>query len=321
MNSRAEIRLSDVVAAQSRIATFARRTPLKRSMELSRRFGTDIRLKLESMQDTGSFKIRGAANRILKLQAEKEIKGLAAVSSGNHGRSVAYIANRLSIPATIFMTHLVPKNKIEAIRALGAKLVIHGNDQDEAELEAVRIAERDGLDFIPPFDHADVIAGQGTIALEILEDWPEVRSLIIPLSGGGLLAGVALAAKKINPEIKIIGISCTRAAAMHESIEAGHLVSVIEESSLADALPGPIAMSNQYTFRLCKDLIDEMVQIEEEDIARGMQFAFRHERLILEGAGAIGIAHLLATEGRFGTDSAIVCSGDNVDMDKFLTLI
>ncbi len=321
MNSRAEIRLSDVVAAQSRIATFARRTPLKRSMELSRRFGTDIRLKLESMQDTGSFKIRGAANRILKLQAEKEIKGLAAVSSGNHGRSVAYIANRLSIPAMIFMTHLVPKNKIEAIRALGAKLVIHGNDQDEAELEAVRIAERDGLDFIPPFDHADVIAGQGTIALEILEDWPEVRSLIIPLSGGGLLAGVALAAKKINPEIKIIGISCTRAAAMHESIEAGHLVSVIEESSLADALPGPIAMSNQYTFRLCKDLIDEMVQIEEEDIARGMQFAFRHERLILEGAGAIGIAHLLATEGRFGTDSAIVCSGDNVDMDKFLTLI
>lgn len=320
MHEQTKISLSDVIDAHSRIKPFARHTPLRRSGELSRRFATDIRLKLESMQDTGSFKIRGAANRILKLTAERPSKGVIAVSTGNHGRSVAYIARRLGIPATVYMTNLVPQNKRDAIEALGATICIHGDNQDEAEFEALKYARHSGLDVIPPFDDADVIAGQGTIGLEILQDWPEVENIIIPLSGGGLLAGIAMVAKSINPDIKIIGITCTHSAAMYDSIKAGHVVSCGEEASYADALPGPIPMSNQYTFSMCESLIDEMVQIEEEDIARAMVYALEKEKLILEGAGAIGIAHLLVSDGRFGKNSAVVCSGDNVDIGKLLNM-
>ncbi len=320
MNQHRKITLDDIIAARTRIAEFSRHTPLKRASALSRQLGVDVRLKLESMQDIGSFKIRGAANRMLKLAEEKTLNGVVAVSSGNHGRAVSRVAGALGIPATIFMTHLVPANKVDGIRQLGATVVIHGEDQDEAESEALRIAERDGLEFISPFDDRDVIAGQGSIALEILEDWPEVETLLVPLSGGGLIGGIAIAVRAIKPEVQIVGVTTTHSAAMVESIKAGHVVSAGEEASLADALPGPIPVNNQYTFELCKTLVDDIVQISEDDIARGMVFALQEERLVLEGAGAIGIAHLLAAKSKAPSNCAIVCSGGNVDVDRLISL-
>ena len=320
MNKHSKIELSDIVTARSRIARFSRHTPLKRATALSARLGIDIRLKLENMQDIGSFKIRGAANRLLLMAEEKPIKGVVAVSSGNHGRAVSHVAGALGIPATIFMTHLVPSHKVQGIRQLGATVIIHGDDQDEAELEALVVAERDGLDFISPFDDRDVIAGQGTVALEILEDWPEVETLLVPLSGGGLIGGIAIAVKAINPEIRIIGVTTAHSASMAESIKARHIVSAGEQASLADALPGPIPVNNQFTFELCRTLVDEIVQVSEDDIARGMVFALLQERLVLEGAGAIGIASLLAEKTRVRSNCAIICSGGNVDVTRLLSL-
>lgn len=292
-------------------------TPLKPSFELGWRTGARIFLKLENMQATGSFKIRGAANAILKLAEEDGAAGVVAASSGNHGRAVAYVAQQLGIPSTICMTHLVPEDKIRGIKEFGADVVLHGDDQNQAVEMALRIVEERGFTLIPPFDDALIISGQGTAGLEILERMPSVEALVVPVGGGGLMSGIATVARAIRPNVEIIGVTTRYDAAIYESVRAGRLTMVGERPSIADALPGPIPLDNRYTFRICRDLVDEIIPVADEAIAHAMRYAIDHEKVVLEGAGAIGIAYLLETSSKWrGKKVAVVCSGNNVSRER-----
>ena len=312
-----DINLATVLEARGRIRNFVVKSPLKPSFELGRRTAAQVFLKLENMQATGSFKIRGAANAILKLSEQGGAAGVVAASSGNHGRAVAYVAQQLGIASTICMTSLVPEDKIRGIREFGADVVVHGDDQNQAVEMASRIAEERDFRLIPPFDDALIISGQGTIGLEILEQMPDIEALVVPVSGGGLMSGIATAARAIRPNMELIGVTTRYDAAIYESIRAGRLTMVGERPSIADALPGPIPLDNRYTFRICRDLVDEIVPVADEAIAHAMRFAIDHEKVVLEGGGAIGIAHVLENSSKWrGRKVAVVCSGNNVSRER-----
>lgn len=312
-----DINLATVLEARGRIQKFVVKSPLKPSFELGRRSAAQVFLKLENMQDTGSFKIRGAANAILKLSEEGGAAGVVAASSGNHGRVVAYVAQQLGMASTICMTSLVPEDKIRSIKEFGADVVVHGDDQNQAVKMALRIAEERDFKLIPPFDDALIISGQGTIGLEILEQMPNIEALVVPVSGGGLMSGVAMAARAIRPNLEIIGVTTRYDAAIYESIRAGRVTMVGERPSIADALPGPIPLDNRYTFRMCRDLVDEIVPVADETIAHAMRFAIDYEKVVLEGAGAIGIAHILENSSKWrGRKVAVICSGNNVSKER-----
>jgi threonine dehydratase len=218
--------LADVYRARAAIGPWVRRTPLVRSDALSRRLGRSVHLKLETLQETGSFKLRGAANRLLALSAAERVRGVVAVSTGNHARAVAHAAKALGVPTTVFMSTLVPENKVAAVQALGAEVRIAGDSQDAAEAAARELADERDRVFVPPFDDPWIIAGQGTIGLELLEDLPELDTVLVPLSGGGLIGGIALALKCADPSIRVIGVSMERGAAMYESLRAGQPIEV-----------------------------------------------------------------------------------------------
>ena len=314
-----ELGLGDIYQANHLIRQTIYRTPLVESAWLSKLTGCEIYLKLENMQVTGSFKIRGATNRILKLRDEDKARGVIAVSSGNHGRAVAYVAGKHEIPAVVCVSETVPDNKVSAIRDLGAEVVVAGATYDEATEGALRIQNERGLTMIHPFDDPYVIAGQGTIGLELVEEMPEIDTVIVPLSGGGLLGGIAIALKSINPQIKTIGVSMDKGAAMVESLKAGKVVDVIEETSLADALIGGLGSENRHTFITIQNYVDQTVLVSEEEIAAGMTFALENEHLVVEGGGAVGISALLAGKVKnVGEKVAVVISGSNVSMSTLM---
>lgn len=311
------IHVNDLYAARRNIAGVAVRTPLVPAWSLCGD-RVDVRLKLETTQPMGAFKLRGAANALAGLPAEDAAKGVACVSTGNHGRAIAYAARRLGIPAYICMSRLVPENKVEAIRAVGGKVQIAGDSQDEAQQEVDRLIREQGVTEIPPFDNADVVAGQGTIGLELVEDYPELDTVIVPLSGGGLIAGVALAVKTLAPGARVIGLSMDRGAAMYESIRAGHPVETAEQPSLADSLGGGIGLENRYTFGMVRDLVDDIRTVPEERIAEAMRYLYQREGWVAEGAGAIGLVPLLHDlDIDLGRRIIVVVSGKNVDMTLF----
>ena len=314
--------LAEVYRARAAIAPWVRRTPLVRSDALARRLGRSVHLKLETLQETGSFKLRGATNRMLALSPAERQRGVVAVSTGNHARAVAHAAKELSVPAMVFMSTLVPENKVEAVRALGAEVRIAGEGQDAAEADARRLAEEHGSVFVSPFEDLQVIAGQGTIGLELLEDLPDLDTVLVPLSGGGLIGGIALALKSADPSIRVIGVSMERGAAMYESLRAGRPVEVAEQPSLADSLGGGIGLDNRYTFALVRDLVDELVLVSEDEIAAAMAHCYWREQQIVEGGGVVGIAVLLAGKiERLGERIVAVLSGRNVDMRRLTEIV
>jgi threonine dehydratase len=314
--------LADLYASRQRLAGLVRRTPLQPSPALDALAGGEVRLKLECLQETGAFKLRGATNKLASLSAEERAKGVIAVSTGNHGRAVAFAAKRLGVRAVVCLSELVPNNKLEAIRALGAELVIEGKSQDEAEVVAGRLIEEQGLVYVHPFDDPAVLLGQGTIGLELIEDWPDLDTCLVPLSGGGLMAGIALALKGVNPRVRMIGITMEQGAAMYESLAAGRPVAVEEVASLADSLGGGIGMANRWTFELCRKLVDETLLVSEAEIAAGMRHLLMEERLVAEGGAAVGVAALLAGKVDLaGRRTAILVSGQNVDMGKLLEVV
>ncbi|CAH2897898.1 MAG: Ectoine utilization protein EutB, threonine dehydratase-like [uncultured Paraburkholderia sp.] len=307
--------LADVYRARRRIEGRVLRTPLIESPSLSAIAGTPVFLKLETVQPTGSFKLRGASNALAEL-AERGCRQVVTASTGNHGRAVA---RALGIDATVCMSALVPENKVGAVRALGARVCIAGKSQDDAEREALRLAREEGFAYVPPFDDLSVIAGQATIGLEIVEALPDVAHIVVPLSGGGLFAGVALAARSANRAIRMSGVTMARGAAMHASLAAGWPVLVEEVDTLADSLGGGIGLENRYTYQLTRDFIDDTLLLDEDSIARGIAHAYRHERLVVEGAAAVGIAALLDgalpdTRARRGP-LVIIVTGANVDIN------
>ncbi|WP_353645361.1 hydroxyectoine utilization dehydratase EutB [Mesorhizobium sp. WSM2239] len=308
------VTLSDIQAAHERIGGKIARTPTVLSTSLSERLGVPVHLKLEHRQTTGSFKLRGASNAIASLSADDKRRGVIAASTGNHGRALAHAAKLEGIRAVICMSRLVPENKVSEIRRLGADIRIVGKSQDDAQEEVDRLVAEEGLTMVPPFDHAAVIAGQGTVGLEMLDDVPDAATVVTPVSGGGLAAGVAAAVKGRKPSVKVIGVSMERGAAMKASLAAGKPVLVEEMETLADSLGGGVGLENRLTFSMVRDLLDGIVLVTEDEIAAGIDHAYNEEREIVEGAGAVGIAALLA--GKIAAEGPIVIllSGRNIDM-------
>jgi threonine dehydratase len=303
--------LAAIREAAGRIAGHVSNTPLIEAA-LPGCAGT-VHLKLETRQPTASFKLRGATNAVRALPEESRALGLVTASTGNHGLALAHAARAAGTRATICMSRLVPENKVAAVRALGAEIRICGASQDEAQEEVARLVARDGLTEIPPFDHSAVIAGQGTIGLEIAAAVPALRLVLVPLSGGGLAAGVAAAIKALLPAVRMVGVSMARGAAMQASLAAGHPVCVTEEKSLADSLGGGIGLANRYTFAMCRDLLDEIVLLSEAEIAAGIAWLGRTQGEVVEGAGAVGVAALLAGKVRAEEPVVTILSGGNID--------
>ncbi|MEW9613168.1 hydroxyectoine utilization dehydratase EutB [Shinella sp. S4-D37] len=316
------VTLADIEEAARRIEGRVLRTPFVLSASLSERCGVPVGLKLEHHQTTGSFKLRGATNAVLSLTPDARARGVVAASTGNHGRALAHAAKAEGSRATICMSRLVPENKVSEIRRLGADVRIVGRSQDEAQLEVDRLVAEEGLVMVPPFDDAAVVAGQGTLGLEIVAAMPDVATVLVPLSGGGLAAGVAAAVKGRAPKARVIGLTMQRGAAMKASLDAGRPVAVEEVESLADSLGGGIGLDNAVTFAMCGALLDDVILLSEAEIAAGMHHAYAAEREVIEGAGAVGIAALLSGRlGRLDGPVALLLSGRNVDMGQHLRVM
>ena len=306
------VTLTDILAAEARIRAHIRRTPMMADPLMQ-----GLMLKQEYRQETGAFKLRGATNAVLSLSPQALTKGVVTASTGNHGRALAHAARAAGGRAVVCLSHLVPPNKVQAVRDLGAEVRVIGQSQDEAMVEVARAVAEEGLTEVPPFDHPAVVAGQGTLGLEILNDCPEATMVLVPVSGGGLAAGIAAAIKARSPNCRVIGISMERGAAMAASLTAGHPVEVTELSTLADSLGGGIGLSNAVTFAMCRALLDDMVLVTEDEIAAAMRHIHAATGDSVEGAAAVGHAAILAGRVSVGPGTICILSGRNVAPETF----
>ena len=314
------VNLNQIREAHTKISPYVNNTPLLYSSYLSE--NKNVYLKLESLQITGSFKLRGATNKLLSLNDEQKRKGVIAVSTGNHGKGVAYASKQLNIQSTIFMSNMVPDHRRKAIESLGAKVEIVGTNSDEADLFAREYSKKNDIPLIHPFDDPMVIAGQGTIGLEMLESLPEVDTVIIPTSGGGLIGGIALAIKLQKPDVKIIAASMKRGPSMYESLKAGKPIDVEEEETLADCLGGSIGLDNEYTFKIAQDTIDDFVLIDEDKIAEGIKLNFEKHKLVTEGAAATGVMVVKDNLSPYlGKNIISLICGGNIDSELFSKIV
>jgi len=311
--------LADILSAARVIRGVADATPLIPSPFMAAHTGCDFLLKLEIAQPIGAFKLRGALNAVMTLP--EGVTGVTCCSTGNHGRGVAFAARLRDMRAVVCMSELVPEAKVAGIRTLGAECHIAGRSQDEALAESLRLVASEGLVEISPFDDPAVIAGQGTIGLELLQARPDLATILVPLSGGGLAAGVALTAKAMNPGVRVIGVTMDRGAAMHASLAAGHPVEVEEVPSLADSLGGGIGLQNRLSFALCRDLLDGTVVVTEEEIRDAMQILYWEDRIVAEGASAVGLAAVLSGKVALDGPTATIVTGRNLDMDQFTRVV
>lgn len=298
-------------------------TPLRACEDLAEKCGADsVHLKLECLQNTGSFKVRGAANKILSLNDGEKKSGVITFSTGNHGKAVAYVVGRSGIKSVICLSEHVAAYRVAMIKALGAEISLKGRSQDEAEKNYQLLMASRGLIPVVPFDDPLIIAGQGTIALEILSQLPDTDVMLIQLSGGGLLAGMAMVAKSINPSIYIVGLSLERSPAMLESLKAGRPVQVEEKDTLGDSLLGGIGFDNRFTLSMVDKFADEHVLISEDEIKDGMYYMFEKHRLIVEGAAAVGIGALLHQKINLGGKKVVtLLSGSTIDSEEYIRVI
>lgn len=310
---RYELTLQDSHTALKRISEHIRTTPIVGSPSLSKATGGKIELKLEHLQKTGSFKLRGATNAVLSLTEVERAHGVVGVSTGNHGRGLAYAAKQAGVRCVICMSELVPQNKVDGIKSEGAEVRIVGRSQDDAQVEVEQLV-REGMVMLPPFDHPQIIAGQSTLALEILEQSPDLETVLVPLSGGGLISGVGMVMKAFKPSIRVIGVSMERGAAMYESQKAGKPILVPELPTLADSLGGGVGLDNQYTFVMTQNFVDDMVLVSEAEIAEAIRHAYWQERQVIEGSGSVGIAALLSGKINEPGRCVALVSGQNIDM-------
>ncbi len=317
-----DLSLSNIYLARHKISKIARQTPLVSSQHLTKVSGANVLLKLENIQGTGSFKLRGAANKLLCLSDDARKRGVITVSSGNHGRAVSFVARGLGVKATVCVAKTVPEYKQQAIKALGAELVVIGENADEAMVYADALQVERGMTMVHPFDDLDIIVGQGTIGLELFEDYPAVDTVIVPLSGGGLMSGIAFTMKSIMPKIHVIGVSMDRGPAMVESLKAGRVIDIVEQPTLADALAGGLNKDNRFTFSIVQQYVDETVLVSEGEIADAMWYCLRQHRIIVEGGAAVGIAALLSNKvQKVGSNVVVVISGANVSMQVLKMII
>jgi len=312
---KSNILIKDVYNAKQNISSLVDHSPLRRSLNLSKLTGASVFLKLENLQPTGSFKIRGVTNKLFSL-IKGESEGVITVSSGNHGQALSFVANRFEIPAVVYVSERTPKNKIDKIRRFGADVKVTGDTYEKAESRARAFKRKHGLTWVDPFDDPMVIAGQGTIGLELSEDNADIDTVVVPVGGGGLISGIGMVMKHLNPRIKVIGVQMERDPAMYHSLEAGRIVELDEyKETLADGLAGALPPEIQYAFEMCQEFVDDMVLVSEKEIGKAIYFALNDHRLVVEGAGAVGIAALLTNAIEdLGDKVVAVVSGSNIDI-------
>ncbi|MGH2737145.1 MAG: threonine ammonia-lyase [Actinomycetota bacterium] len=313
------VSLADIEDAQKKLQGVAVRTPFDRSRALSDRIAGEAFVKLENLQRTGSFKIRGAYNRISRLSEEEARAGVVCASAGNHAQGTALAASLNDIRSTVFMPEAAPLPKIEATKRYGAEIVLTGKDFGEAYVAATGFAEREGATFVHPFDHPHVIAGQGTCGLEILDQADEVGTVVVPVGGGGLISGIAAAIKQRRPEARMVGVQAAGAASYPPSLEAGRPVTLDSMSTIADGIacnrPG------DHTFNHISTYVDEIVAVTDDSIAEALVFTAERMKLVLEPAGAAGVAAVLQRLGGLKPPVVVVLSGGNIDPMLLLRVI
>ena len=298
-------------AARELLAGVVRLTPMEHSRVLEQRFGGPVYLKCENLQRTGSFKIRGAYARIQGLTEEQRASGVVAASAGNHAQGVALAAQLLGTRATVFMPGGAPLPKLAATRSYGAQVHLVGHVLEDAFAEAIAFAERTGAVFIHPFDHPDVVAGQGTVGLEIIEQLPQVRTILAATGGGGLVSGVAAAVKDELPDVQVVGVQAAQAAAWPDSLTAGHPVRLPSLNTMADGIA--VAEPGAVTFAHVSKLVDDIVTVSEEALSRALLLCLERAKLVVEPAGAAAVAAVLDNPGRFPAPVCAVLSGGNID--------
>lgn len=313
--------LSDIEEARGRIQDVVNLTPCSPSNLFVDVVPCTLAFKLENLQRTGSFKARGAGNKLLQLTEAQRSRGVVTASAGNHAQAVAYHASRLDIPATVVMPVTTPLIKVTNTRRYGASIVLAGNSLSEAMVEARRLEADEGLVMVHPYDDEAVIAGQGTIALEILEQCPGVTHAIVPIGGGGVISGVALGLKSHDPDIRVIGVEAAAAPSARMSREAGHIVDVESGETIADGIA--VKRLGEITFPLIEELVDDIVVVEDEDIASAILMLLEREKMVVEGAGAVPLAALLAggIEVSAGDTVVPVLCGGNIDINIISRII
>ncbi|MFE3253461.1 threonine ammonia-lyase [Streptomyces sp. NPDC059209] len=289
----------------------ARMTAMEGSRHLTHLVGAPVHLKCENLQRTGSFKLRGAYVRIAGLSPEERAAGVVAASAGNHAQGVALASTLLGVRSTVFMPLAAPLPKVAATREYGAEVRLHGQVVDETLAAAQEYASETGAVFIHPFDHPDIIAGQGTVGLEILEQCPEVRTILVGLGGGGLAAGIALAVKSVRPDVAVIGVQAEGAAAYPPSLRAGRPMSIGEQQTMADGIK--VGRPGEITFPMIRDLVDEVRTVSEDELSSALLLCLERAKLVVEPAGASTVAALLSTPKAFRGPVVAVLSGGNVD--------
>lgn len=310
--------IREIVAAKRRIRPHVRHTPLEALPDDST--GTQLWLKLENWQHTGSFKIRGAMNRLALLSAEEASAGVITASAGNHGLGVAAAAQLLEISAMIVVPESAAPAKVAALRRYPVQLLQHGQDYDDAEIRAHEMARELGLTFVHAFDDPQVIAGQGTIALEILADLPEVARVVVPVGGGGLISGIGLAARSMNPQIEVIGVQPQASPAMVRALEQGKVVETPIEPTLADGLAGRFV--SDLTLALCQRYVDRVVTVSEKAIREALVDFLRRAHMMVEPSAAVGLAALLNGEVKpAGGPTVLVVTGRNLDVDVIVEVL
>ncbi|MCI1821994.1 MAG: threonine ammonia-lyase [Megasphaera sp.] len=321
MSSKPEVTLKMVQEAQERLKGVAQKTGLSFTNSVSDVADCNVWLKLENLQRTGSFKLRGAYNKVASLTQEERDKGVIAASAGNHAQGVALAASVYGCQSTICMPKHAPLSKIAATRSYGANVVLFGDFFDEAAAKANELAEKNGYTFVHPFNDPLVIAGQGTIALEIIDQLPDVDAIVVPIGGGGLIAGIAVAAKSVNPKIKIIGVQTENMPSMQTSINQGKILTVEGKASLADGIT--VKTPGDLTFELVKKYVDDIVTVDETEIAEAILWLIERVKTVSEGAGAVPVAALMNGKitGLRNKKVAAMVSGGNIDVNQMTRII
>ena len=307
---------ADFAAARGRVRGHAYHTPLLTSRTLSELSGFDIRLKAELFQRTGSYKIRGPLNKFPQLKDEQRHRGVICSSAGNHAQGVALAARIHGMKAVVVMACNATPSKIAATRAYGAEVVLHGTIWDEANERAKELVRERGLTYIHPFDDLQLIAGQGTVGLEILEDWPEAEVIVVPIGGGGLISGIALAAKMLNPTVRIIGVESSGAPGMLRSVEAGHVVTLDRVDCVIDGLR--VKRVGEHNVAIVRQVVDQIVTLPDEQIFEAMLWVMQHCKLVVEGAAAAPVGAVLQGLIPAAPGAKVVCvlSGGNVGLEQ-----
>lgn len=310
--------LGDVLNAARRISGIVRETPLESSAWLTEVADTPVSLKLECWQRTRSFKLRGAANAVASMNADTLRSGPVTASAGNHGQAVALSAREAGGRATVFVPASAPAVKLDRIRRLGADLRVAGSDYDQAEALAREFADLHGRPFVHAFSDARVVAGQGTVALEILRQAPDVRTVIVPVGGGGLISGIGMVMRELAPHVRVIGVQSEETRAMYDAFAAGRVVPVPVPPTLADGLAG---CTDQATYELARDVVHRMLVVSERTIADAIRGLYHHEGVVAEGSGAVGAAALLERAVHSDGRVVIVVSGGNIDSGVLSALL